>query len=110
MDSGAALALATSPPTSELLKRPPDARDAPLITFDMWKMILSQAVFQIVVELVLLQVGGGWMGLDNRDQVKTFVFNTYVHIYEAETPGSFRRCTALWPLILPLFVAIIRFV
>ncbi|SAL98862.1 hypothetical protein [Absidia glauca] len=54
MDTFAALALATDPPTEELLHRAPEARSSPLITFKMWKMIIGQAIFQITVTLVLL--------------------------------------------------------
>lgn len=39
MDTIAALALATDSPTPELLLRPPIAPRAPLIDFNMWKMV-----------------------------------------------------------------------
>ncbi|KAJ2821870.1 plasma membrane calcium, partial [Coemansia sp. 'formosensis'] len=48
MDSFAALALATDPPTDDLLDRLPEKSDAPLITFTMWKNIIGQSVFQVV--------------------------------------------------------------
>ncbi|KAG0366024.1 hypothetical protein BGZ54_005918 [Gamsiella multidivaricata] len=53
MDTLAALALATDPPTPDLLDRQPEPRTAPLISFTMWKMILGQAVLQLVITFVL---------------------------------------------------------
>ena len=53
MDTFAALALATDPATRTSLDRKPDRKDAPLISVDMWKMIVTQALYQIVVCLVL---------------------------------------------------------
>jgi len=58
MDTMAALALATEPPTPELLDRPPHGRHAPLITFRMWRTLLSQAAFQLFVLFFLLYGGG----------------------------------------------------
>jgi hypothetical protein len=44
MDTFAALALATDPATKASLDRKPDRKNAPLITVEMLKMILIQAV------------------------------------------------------------------
>ncbi|KAG0047246.1 hypothetical protein BGZ83_007676, partial [Gryganskiella cystojenkinii] len=57
MDTLAALALATDPPTPELLERQPEPRSAPLINFTMWKMILGQSILQLVVTFVLEYAG-----------------------------------------------------
>ncbi|KAJ1957938.1 plasma membrane calcium [Dispira parvispora] len=85
MDTLAALALATDPPNVELLQRPPDKRNGPLITLSMWKMILGQAMLQTVVCLVLYYKGGDIFGLDTNDQyenmqLRTLVFNTFVFL------------------------------
>ncbi|CAO3613454.1 unnamed protein product [Mucor fragilis] len=77
MDTFAALALATDPPTAELLNRRPEARSAPLITFKMWKMIIGQAIFQLVVTLVLLYSNVLNYSTDNV-VLQTVVFNTFV--------------------------------
>jgi Ca2+ transporting ATPase len=45
MDTLASLALATEPPTLELLNRPPHKRDEYIITKKMFKHILGQAVY-----------------------------------------------------------------
>ena len=77
MDTFAALALATDPPTQELLERAPEARSAPLITFKMWKMIIGQAIFQIVVTVVLLY--SDVLEYEAESPVlQTVVFNTFV--------------------------------
>ncbi|KAG1057716.1 hypothetical protein G6F43_000466 [Rhizopus delemar] len=77
MDTFAALALATDPPTPELLDRNPEPRTAPLITFRMWKMIIGQAIFQIAVTLVLLY--SSVLNYPTESVVlQTVVFNTFV--------------------------------
>ncbi|CAO0790967.1 unnamed protein product [Mucor circinelloides] len=77
MDTFAALALATDPPTEELLERGPESRSSPLITFKMWKMIIGQAIFQIVVTIVLLY--SDVLHYQPDDPIlQTIVFNTFV--------------------------------
>ncbi|CAO3632203.1 unnamed protein product [Mucor fragilis] len=77
MDTFAALALATDPPTEELLQRGPESRSSPLITFKMWKMIIGQAIFQIVVTIVLLY--SDVLHYEADDPIlQTIVFNTFV--------------------------------
>ncbi|KAI8878784.1 PMCA-type calcium-translocating P-type ATPase [Backusella circina FSU 941] len=77
MDTFAALALATDPPTEELLQRGPEPRSSPLITFKMWKMIIGQAIFQIVVTIVLLY--SDILHYEPNDPIlQTIVFNTFV--------------------------------
>jgi len=83
MDTFAALALATDPATPSLLDRKPDRKTAPLINPEMLKMILVQAVYQIIVCLVLHFVGYDILGLDrsspgDQADLKTLVFNCFV--------------------------------
>jgi P-type Ca2+ transporter type 2B len=49
MDTLASLALATEPPSDELLERKPYSRFENLITPDMWKNIITQGTLQIVI-------------------------------------------------------------
>ena len=49
MDTMASLALATEPPTDELLTRKPYSKFENLITAEMWKNIIMQGLLQIVV-------------------------------------------------------------
>ncbi|KAF1811946.1 calcium-translocating P-type ATPase [Eremomyces bilateralis CBS 781.70] len=83
MDTLAALALATDPPSRKILNRKPDRKSAPLITLNMWKMIVGQAIFQLTATLILHFAGRGILGYDadneyEMKQLKTLVFNTFV--------------------------------
>lgn len=49
MDTLASLALATEPPSDDLLKRKPYSRFEDLITSNMWVNIISQGLLQIVI-------------------------------------------------------------
>ncbi|KAF2688242.1 calcium transporting P-type ATPase-like protein [Lentithecium fluviatile CBS 122367] len=81
MDTFAALALATDPPTRTLLDRKPDPKSAPLITLRMWKMIIGQSIYQLVVTLILFFGGTKILSYDSqeeKDRMPTLVFNTFV--------------------------------
>lgn len=83
MDTFAALALATDPPTDSSLDRKPSRSSEPLITPDMGKMILFQAIYQCIVCFVLHFAGHRLLGT-NADSVaaqaelRTLVFNVFV--------------------------------
>ncbi|KAI0131910.1 calcium-translocating P-type ATPase [Xylariales sp. AK1849] len=83
MDTFAALALATDPPTERILDRRPQPKKAPLITINMWKMIIGQAIFQLTATLILYFAGPNMLGLDMKNktqagQLNGVVFNTFV--------------------------------
>ncbi|KAI1637842.1 calcium-translocating P-type ATPase [Biscogniauxia mediterranea] len=83
MDTFAALALATDPPTDKILDRPPQPKSAPLITVNMWKMIIGQAIYQLAVTMTLHFAGSAILGYAADDearqtQLDTMVFNTFV--------------------------------
>lgn len=95
MDSLASLALASEPPTEELLKRDPVNRSKSIITSRMWANMLGQASYQIFVVLWLLFAGPEVFGFDPGHLVEsndglydgykkensehfTFIFNTFV--------------------------------
>jgi Ca2+-transporting ATPase len=82
MDTFAALALATDPPMPSILDRKPDRKSAPLITLRMTKMIVGQAICQLVITFVLNFAGRrllGYDGVENGDiRLQTLVFNTFV--------------------------------
>jgi magnesium-transporting ATPase (P-type) len=67
MDALAALALATEPPTLELLKRKPFGRNKRLLSNKMFRFIFGAAFYQLVVLFVTLYLGpwlfGGWIGV-----------------------------------------------
>ncbi|KAG1173731.1 hypothetical protein G6F70_005617 [Rhizopus microsporus] len=77
MDTFAALALATDPPSNDLLKRLPESKSAPLINISMWKMIIGQSIYQIGVILVFLYTN--ILGLKNEPAtLQTVVFTIFV--------------------------------
>lgn len=81
MDTMAALALATDPPGPTILDRKPDPKSARLISATMWKMIFGQAIYQLVVTLILYFAGAKILRYtpDNKlDELPTLVFNTFV--------------------------------
>ena len=82
MDTFAALALATDPPTPSILDRKPDRKSAPLITLRMTKMIVGQAICQLVITFVLHFAGMKLLDYDNKVngalRLQTLVFNTFV--------------------------------
>ncbi|XP_038638486.1 plasma membrane calcium-transporting ATPase 3-like [Scyliorhinus canicula] len=65
MDTFASLALATEPPTDDLLKRRPYGRNKPLISRTMMKNILGHSIFQLVIIFSLLFTGEKFFGIDS---------------------------------------------
>ncbi|KAI0113675.1 calcium-translocating P-type ATPase [Nemania sp. FL0031] len=89
MDTFAALALATDPPTATVLDRKPDRKSAPLVTSRMGKMIVAQAIVQLVISFVLYFGGPTLLGYRINDlnsqtatndgkRLNSLVFNTFV--------------------------------
>jgi len=81
MDTFAALALATDPPTDSILKRRPEPKSAPLITLTMWKMIIGQSIYQLVVTLILYFAGASILSYETEGEHKRLqstIFNTFV--------------------------------
>ena len=84
MDTFAALALATDAPTDSILDRKPTPKSAALITMNMWKMILGQAFYQIVITLILYFLGEKIFKYDfaanphQKHELDTMVFNAFV--------------------------------
>jgi Ca2+-transporting ATPase len=87
MDTLAALALATDKPTDALLNRLPSKRTDPIISPAMFLQIVGQAVYQIIVCLVLYFMAPTWFPdprigeLDTPAGgyiVGTVVFNTFI--------------------------------
>lgn len=81
MDTFAALALATDPPTPSILDRKPEPKSAPLITLTMWKMIIGQSIYQLVITLILYFAGSrffDYQTASEQEQLQTSIFNTFV--------------------------------
>ncbi|KFG83033.1 putative Calcium transporting P-type ATPase [Metarhizium anisopliae] len=81
MDTLAALALATDPANPSVLQRAPDTKATPMISITGWKMIIGQAIYQLLVMFVLDFKGADLLKLVRSDEaatLETFVFNTFV--------------------------------
>ncbi|KAH8651316.1 hypothetical protein BX600DRAFT_489762 [Xylariales sp. PMI_506] len=89
MDTFAALALATDPPSRSVLDRKPDRKSAPLVTARMGKMIIGQVICQLAISFVLYFGGAQLLGYGTSDpdpvireheakRLNTVVFNTFV--------------------------------
>eukprot|EP00750_Incisomonas_marina_P002671 INCI12548.2.p1 GENE.INCI12548.2~~INCI12548.2.p1 ORF type:complete len:1364 (-),score=264.61 INCI12548.2:3126-6926(-) len=103
MDALASLALATEPPTDELLMRKPAGRTKSLLTRRILRFIITSAIYQIAILCVLLYAGacddqsqvctngyygtcGGWLRCQHDDLVPegtpsahfTMIFNVFV--------------------------------
>jgi Ca2+-transporting ATPase len=82
MDTFAALALATDPASEALLDRKPDKKTAPLFSVEMYKQILFQSTYQIIITLVFHFAGLRILGLEPSKKndliVQTLVFNAFV--------------------------------
>jgi magnesium-transporting ATPase (P-type) len=83
MDTLAALALATEPPTDHLLLQKPHGKTERIINNIMWKHIIGHAIFQLAVLLALLYSAylipwtTGYFGLQSTLHY-TVVFNSFV--------------------------------
>lgn len=84
MDTMAALALATDPPNRKILNRKPQLKSASLFSVTMWKMIIGQAVYQLIITLILYFAGRSILsGIFSNDETTayrqhaTLVFNTF---------------------------------
>ena len=81
MDTLGALALATEPPHEGLMKRPPIGRNIKFITRIMWRNIIGQSIYQILVLLILKFDGKRLLkitGSDANSTLNTFIFNSFV--------------------------------
>ncbi|XP_042428226.1 probable calcium-transporting ATPase 8, plasma membrane-type isoform X1 [Zingiber officinale] len=81
MDTLGALALATEPPNDNMMKRPPVRRSQSFITPVMWRNIIGQSMYQLIVLGLLMFDGKKLLGIDGLDSdivLNTFIFNTFV--------------------------------
>jgi len=61
MDTLGALALATEPPSADILKRQPYAKHNAIITPVMWRNVIGHGVYQIIVIGLFIFWGPGWL-------------------------------------------------
>lgn len=81
MDTLGALALATEPPTDDLMKHAPVGRKGNFISNVMWRNILGQSFYQFMIIWFLQAKGKAIFRLDGPDSdliLNTLIFNTFV--------------------------------
>ncbi|XP_021889616.1 calcium-transporting ATPase 1 [Carica papaya] len=81
MDTLGALALATEPPSDDLMKRSPVGRKGNFISNVMWRNILGQSLYQFVIIWYLQTRGKAVFRLDGPDSdliLNTLIFNSFV--------------------------------
>ncbi|EOO03676.1 putative calcium-translocating p-type atpase protein [Phaeoacremonium minimum UCRPA7] len=82
MDTLAALALATDPPQESVLNRKPERKGSSIISSTMWKMIIGQSIYQLVITFLIYFGSPGVLPAYDTDvqdsEIQTLVFNTFV--------------------------------
>eukprot|EP00301_Raphidiophrys_heterophryoidea_P006737 c12693_g2_i1.p1 GENE.c12693_g2_i1~~c12693_g2_i1.p1 ORF type:complete len:1048 (-),score=306.87 c12693_g2_i1:242-3316(-) len=85
MDTLASLALATEAPTDALLDRAPYSPDRPIVSPAMWRNIIGQAIYQLIVLMTIIFAGHELFDLDQNGAHAhkptvhfTMVFHTFV--------------------------------
>ncbi|XP_028766665.1 calcium-transporting ATPase 4, plasma membrane-type-like [Neltuma alba] len=118
MDTLGALALATEPPHDGLMRRPPVAKGATFITKTMWRNIMGQSIYQLIVLGVLNFDGKRLLritGASNATFVlNTLIFNSFVFCQvfneinsrDIEKINVFRGITKSWLFIGIIFLTV----
>ncbi|XP_062231758.1 probable calcium-transporting ATPase 6, plasma membrane-type isoform X1 [Phragmites australis] len=81
MDTLGALALATEPPNDEMMKKSPVRRGDSFITQVMWRNILGQSLYQLLVLGILMFAGKRLLKIEGSDAdrtINTLIFNSFV--------------------------------
>ena len=74
MDTFAALALATEPPSDSLLLQQPYGRKDIIVTPVMWRNIVGQGLYQATVLVVMLFAGQDIFGIYYADDSPFFIY------------------------------------
>jgi calcium-translocating P-type ATPase len=64
MDTLGALALATEPPTDDILLRQPYKKDNAIVTEVMWRNVFGHAIYQIFALIFMIFAAPGWLCAD----------------------------------------------
>lgn len=81
MDIFASLAFATDHPSPDFLLRKPEPRNTTIVSITMWKMIIGQSLYQLLVVFLVHYVGWDIFNPGTKheiDKLQTLVFNIYV--------------------------------
>ncbi|GBG60839.1 hypothetical protein CBR_g15962 [Chara braunii] len=102
MDTLGALALATEQPTPELMEKRPVERGSSLVNYAMWRNIIGQAVYQLLILLIIQFKGKEILTKLNvidgpvaKWELETVMFNTFVFCQVFNEINS-RQIEKLW--------------
>ncbi|KAJ1442492.1 P-type ATPase [Sesbania bispinosa] len=118
MDILCALAMVTEPLNDGLIKRPPVGKREKFITRAMWRNIIGQSIFQVIV-LTLLNFEGKDIlrisGSDATDVLRTLIFNSFVFFQvfneincrEIEKINIFKGILDSWTFLVIIFSTVV---
>lgn len=72
MDTLGALALATEPPSEEILERQPYKKDNAIVTEVMWRNVFGHAIYQIFALVFMIFAAPGWLCADYWNQCSKY--------------------------------------
>lgn len=101
MDTFAALALATEPPSDKLLDRLPEGKKDPIMSPSMMRNIIGQSIYQIVVLLLLLFLGPS-MFFDSQTSLEEFHSQETYNLVDGKT--DFTEKGVLYTIVFQTFV------
>ncbi|XP_062180012.1 probable calcium-transporting ATPase 6, plasma membrane-type [Phragmites australis] len=118
MDTLGALALATEPPNDQMMKRPPVRRGDSFITRVMWRNIIGQGLYQLLVLGILMFAGKRLLNIQGPDAdrtINTLIFNSFVFCQvfneinsrEMEKINVFRGILKNWIFVSILIATVI---
>jgi magnesium-transporting ATPase (P-type) len=103
MDTFAALALATEPPTDDLLLRQPQKRKDSIINAQMWRNIFGWSFAQLIIMFFVLYCGAPIFGIDFNEKDPYFITEDMVLANPLLTIGATGK-TVVYTLAFQTFV------
>lgn len=88
MDTFAALALATEPPTDLLLERQPMSKTAKIVNATMWRNIIGQGIYQLIVLMTMLIFGARLFGFEYTANEPFYYNQEYIDKLIEEDPAQ----------------------
>lgn len=106
MDTFAALALATEPPTDALLERQPVSKFEKIVDQTMWRNVIGHSIYQILVLLCILFFGQTLFDLEFESDTPFYVDSEYISAHPdlMLTLGEATNKTYLYTMVFQTFV------
>jgi magnesium-transporting ATPase (P-type) len=104
MDTFAALALATEAPSHSLLNREPTNKTELIVNATMWRNIIGQGIYQIVVLLLLLGVGPNLLSLPFTPAEPFYVDQAWLQLHPGLVLNAPTNKCILYTIVFQTFV------